>query len=71
MHVRADKNHLHMIFRNLLSNAIKFNSHKGLVTISHTTDKGYMNISVSDSGVGIAADDVVKLFNAETHFTKL
>ena len=71
LYVRADKNHLHMIFRNLLSNAIKFNSHKGLVTISHTTDNGYMNISVSDSGVGIAADDVVKLFNAETHFTKL
>jgi tetratricopeptide (TPR) repeat protein len=37
LHVRADKNHLRMIFRNLLSNAIKFNSHKGVVTISQTT----------------------------------
>ncbi len=69
--VLVDKNHLRMIFRNLISNAIKFNSQRGLVVIAQKRFADYMEVSVSDSGVGMRASDVVKLFNAETHFTKL
>jgi two-component system sensor histidine kinase/response regulator len=70
-YILVDKNHLRMIFRNLLSNAIKFNSQRGLVTISQRIQDDVIEISVSDSGVGIRSADIVKLFNAETHFTKL
>lgn len=70
-HVVVDKNHLRMIFRNLISNAIKFNAKQGMIVISQKQFGNYMEVSVSDSGVGMRASDVVKLFNAETHFTKL
>lgn len=65
----ADKNHISLVVRNLLANAIKFNKLGGLITISEKSIKDYVEISVSDSGVGMTTSDLGKLFNAETHFT--
>jgi two-component system, sensor histidine kinase and response regulator len=68
--VYADPNHIGLALRNLLANAIKFNPVGGTITIT-STNRGDMNeVSVIDSGIGIAMDDITKLFNAETHFTK-
>lgn len=65
----ADRNHIALVFRNLLANAIKFNKTGGLITIREKESQGFIEISVSDSGVGMSATDLGKLFNAETHFT--
>jgi two-component system, sensor histidine kinase and response regulator len=69
--VWSDINQLKLIFRNLLNNAIKFNHSGGVVRISLKESSEHVEISVADSGVGIDRADLGKLFNAETHFTRL
>ena len=65
----ADKNHISLVVRNLLANAIKFNKLGGIITIRERNIGDYVEISVSDSGVGMSTSDLGKLFNAQTHFT--
>jgi two-component system, sensor histidine kinase and response regulator len=74
--VEADKNMLAIIFRSLISNAIKFTpvDTEGLVTliarrISNETEKGYMEISVNDTGVGIAREKQHELFNLPGNYS--
>jgi hypothetical protein len=51
------------LLSNLLSNAIKFNKPGGKILI-HTRRKGEMiEVSISDSGVGIPADKLDKIFD--------
>jgi signal transduction histidine kinase len=69
--VMADRNHLGLVFRNLLANAVKFNKDNGTITVSTSEKDGFYEVSISDSGVGLNKEDILKLFNAETHFTKL
>jgi two-component system sensor histidine kinase/response regulator len=68
--VLADKNHVSLILRNLITNAIKFNHPGGTIKLSSKEKIDHYEISVADSGIGITAEDIRKLFNAETHFTK-
>jgi two-component system sensor histidine kinase/response regulator len=68
--VFADPNHISLVLRNLITNAIKFNPPGGSITLSAREEGEHYEISVSDSGVGISLDDIQRLFNAETHFTK-
>jgi two-component system sensor histidine kinase/response regulator len=68
--VYADKNHVNLILRNLIGNAIKFSRQGGTITLLSEVNNGRLEISVIDSGVGINQEDLQKLFNAETHFTR-
>ena len=66
--VRADRNMLLTILRNLISNAIKFTPKDGKViinahTIPESGQKGYVKISVKDSGRGMSPEMKAKLFN--------
>lgn len=59
--LRADKRKLRQIIINLLSNAIKFTPENGTITITGRLDlHGDMNITVADTGIGIAEDDIPK-----------
>jgi two-component system sensor histidine kinase/response regulator len=69
--VLADRNHLSLVIRNLLANAIKFNSRGGSIWIQAKAMDERVEISVSDSGVGINSDDLKRLFNAQTHFSNV
>jgi two-component system sensor histidine kinase ChiS len=58
--VYADENRVQQILHNLIGNAIKF-TNEGSITISaetigEDTDRGWMKISVSDTGIGIPAE---------------
>lgn len=63
INIFADIDMLKTIIRNLVSNAIKFTNNGG--TINITTGQTYSNvtISVSDNGIGIAPEDLKKLFD--------
>jgi PAS domain S-box-containing protein len=62
-HVRADRQRLNQILLNLLSNAIKYNRNGGAVTVSvEDPREGRVRILVSDTGEGIAQEDIEKLF---------
>lgn len=65
--VLADKKMLNTILRNLVSNSIKFTS-SGSITISSITNE-FVEISVSDTGIGIAKENLRKLFRVDEMFT--
>jgi cell cycle sensor histidine kinase DivJ len=57
----ADKRALKQMLLNLLSNALKFTANGGSVVASAQTAGGYIDISVEDTGVGIAASDLPRV----------
>lgn len=62
-HVRVDLAKLRRIFVNLLSNAIKFTARGGHVSITAMNLGHAVRVAVSDTGVGIAPDDIAHLFD--------
>lgn len=65
----ADENHLKVILRNLISNAIKFTGDKGTIRLATTIENNELIVSITDSGKGMSAEEVDKLFFLSTHFS--
>jgi cell cycle sensor histidine kinase DivJ len=59
--VEADRRALKQITLNLLSNALKFTPAGGSVTVTLLADGRMLELSVSDTGVGIAPEDLKRL----------
>jgi signal transduction histidine kinase len=60
--VLADERRLKQVLLNLLSNAIKFTQRGGRIVMqARASDEG-LSLSVEDSGVGIAPEDIVRAF---------
>lgn len=68
-YVNADPNMLDTVFRNLLSNAIKFTPDDGRIVITSKRLNGMVEISVTDTGLGISKEDIDKLFRIDVHHT--
>ncbi|MFL6275219.1 MAG: sensor histidine kinase [Blastocatellia bacterium] len=60
--VMADRARLEQILYNLIDNAIKFNRPEGRVTINTEQQNGRAMIHIEDTGVGIAAQDLPRIF---------
>ena len=60
--ILADEGKLRQMILNLVSNAIKFTSEGGSVAIKAVRVVDRMEIAVSDTGVGIAEEDLQRLF---------
>jgi len=63
INVFADKDMLKTVLRNLISNAIKFTNKNGAININSEENSGNVTISVSDNGIGITPDNLIKLFD--------
>jgi signal transduction histidine kinase len=61
--VLADAHWLHQVITNLLTNALKFTPAGGRVTISTGLSKGEARLQVTDTGAGIPADDLPRIFD--------
>jgi signal transduction histidine kinase len=62
--VHADRDHLTQILTNLIGNAIKFTPGGGRVEVrTAPRESGVVHVSVSDTGCGIAAEDLPKVFD--------
>lgn len=60
-YVNLDKDHIRELVNNLTENAIKYTP-SGEVSIDITGDDEHVTISVTDSGIGIPAEDIPHLF---------
>jgi len=60
---KSDMDEMEIIFNNLVSNAVKYNIENGEVNISITELKSAIEIKVEDTGIGMAEEDVAKLFH--------
>ncbi|MBI2093171.1 MAG: GHKL domain-containing protein [Candidatus Omnitrophica bacterium] len=61
-HLTGDTQHLQRVFVNLLSNAIKYTPPNGRIHLRFRQANGTLTASVSDTGCGISAEDLPKLF---------
>jgi len=61
-YVMADLQRLKQIMLNLFSNAVKYNRPGGAIRVGAELDDGIVMVRVSDTGPGIAAEDLPRLF---------
>ncbi len=64
LRVHADQQLTVEILLNLISNAVKFNDRGGKVTLEATSDGASCRIAVTDTGPGIPAEDLERIFEA-------
>jgi signal transduction histidine kinase len=60
--IRADERKVKQVLLNLLSNALKFTPQGGKIAVRAAASDGVVEISVRDTGVGIAPEDHEKVF---------
>jgi two-component system phosphate regulon sensor histidine kinase PhoR len=60
--LRVNKDKIAQVFTNLLDNAIKFNQEKGSIKIYSQDLENKIKIIVEDSGIGIPAKDISRIF---------
>lgn len=63
--VRVDPFIVDTVLRNLVSNAIKFTGRGGYVTLKAYPSGDHVEVSVTDTGVGISPEDIGALFQIE------
>jgi len=70
MIVFADKNMINTVLRNLLANALKFTQRFGTVEVNAFLKDQELTISVKDTGIGIAEENIDKLFRIDIKYTR-
>jgi len=61
----ADKNMINVVIRNLITNGVKFSYPGGEVKIDGIMNDTCVEISVTDSGIGMSAEDAAQLFRVD------
>lgn len=70
LYAKADNQLLNTVLRNFVSNAIKFTDAGGKVTLSASEkDENFIEVSVSDTGVGIDEEGLSKIFRIDTKYS--
>ena len=67
--VYTDLNVLNSTLQNLITNAIKFTNTGGVIKISAVEAGANIELTVTDTGIGIAPEDIEKLFRIDTQHT--
>jgi len=65
LQVYADKRMDSTVLRNLISNAVKFTAKGGIVKVSAKQTHNFVEVTVTDTGEGIQAEDIPKLFRID------
>ena len=60
--IQGDERKIRQVVLNLLSNAIKFTPESGRIELAAVSKDGCVEVSVTDTGVGIAPEDQAKVF---------
>jgi signal transduction histidine kinase len=65
----ADKNMIRTILRNLITNAVKFTHKNGQVLVNAVSNSEHVEITVTDSGIGMSKEIMSKLFKIDANLT--
>ncbi len=68
--VFGDVRMIDTVLRNLLTNAIKFTEQQGTVTAGIHQTAGFIEVFVSDTGIGIAKENISKIFQLDNKYTR-
>lgn len=68
INVFADRNMTSTVIRNILSNAIKFTKNRGTITVAISNNEKFATVSVQDTGIGISAENIKRLFNINENY---
>lgn len=60
--VHADRKRIVQVLNNMVSNAYKYTREGGHIAVAAGCSDGFLQVSVTDSGVGISKEDLKKLF---------
>jgi signal transduction histidine kinase/CheY-like chemotaxis protein len=63
--IQADPSLIGIALTNFLSNAIKFTEHGGRILIEYYNEGDYCQLKITDSGVGIAPENIKNIFSYE------
>ncbi|MHC1742846.1 MAG: ATP-binding protein [Syntrophobacteraceae bacterium] len=59
----GNRRNVEEVLSNLIGNAVKYTPEGGSVRVSAAMEEGYLRLSVRDSGVGIPAEDLDRIFS--------
>jgi signal transduction histidine kinase len=69
--VKADNNSIKTIIRNLFNNAIKYTPNGGLVEFNAIRNGNSVEVSITDTGIGMSPKTISKLFKIEESQSRL
>ncbi|MCM0081048.1 ATP-binding protein [Geomonas sp. Red32] len=61
--LNVDAKQIARVFANLIGNAVKFTPRRGTIRVSSEVQDQYLVVEVEDTGIGIPADEVPRIFN--------
>ena len=67
----ADSQMIDTVIRNLISNALKFTKAQGTITLAASQNAQGVEIIVADTGIGMDAETVAKLFRLDVRYNQL
>ena len=71
VNIYLDIDKIIQVLHNLISNAVKFTPERGTITVELKDREGSAEVSVSDTGKGIAKDDLPKVFSKFYQFGRI
>ncbi|MCK5161205.1 MAG: response regulator [Candidatus Aureabacteria bacterium] len=61
--IYVDTEKMEKVFSNLISNALKFTDRGGVVKVKTQESENYIEVSISDTGIGISREDIPYIFD--------
>lgn len=59
--INGDEGKVERIFQNVMDNAIRYTDHGGEITIKLIKQRDYCQLTISDTGIGISKEDLLKI----------
>ncbi len=67
----GDPERLHQVFQKVISNAVKYTPDGGKITVSARELPGFTDVLISDTGIGIAAENLTRIFDKFSSMTEV